>query len=269
MTRPTMRPGATRWMHPLAWWLWAAGLVGAAVQTTNPLLLVLLGLVVSYVAAARRAAIGTSRVYRFCCWSALGIVALCLLLQVGFADDGTSKAGLLAAFCFGARIGVVVLCIGAANALVSPQRLLGPAWRGLMVFPQLPAAFAQVRQARRLRAVGFGRAPRLLPTVFAEARARGRVAAFALEARGYGEEARLSHQWSFAEFAAVAAGTAAAVCFALTSTADRMPDPWTLQTPTVPALAALGVLCALLPAHLTPAPPAPRGAGALRTKAAG
>jgi hypothetical protein len=38
--------------------------------------------------------------------------------------------------------------------------------------------------------------------------------------------------------------------------------------PTVPALAALGVLCAVLPAHLTPAPPAVR-TRSLQTKAAG
>ena len=39
--------------HAVAWWLWAFGLAVAALRTTNPLLLGLLGAVIIVVAAAR------------------------------------------------------------------------------------------------------------------------------------------------------------------------------------------------------------------------
>ncbi|HEX3816221.1 MAG TPA: hypothetical protein VHX59_25560 [Mycobacteriales bacterium] len=270
MSHPSIRNAAARWTHPLAWWLWALGIAAASIQTTNPLLLTLLALAVGYVVAARRATIATSRIYQFCCVAALFTVIGCLVVQVAFGDQGATRASVLAAFCFGARIGVAVLAVGAAAVLVSPLRLLGPLpLRGLMILSRVPSAMTQVRRARKLRAVGFGRAPRALPAALSLARERARIASAALDARAYGEAGRLSRRWGIAEFAVVAAGAAAAACFALSSTAGLMPDPWLLQTPTVPALAALGVLCAVLPAHLTPAPPAPRGTRTLRTKAAG
>jgi len=265
MSRPPVATVAGRFVHPLAWWLWAAGLVYAAVRTTNPLLLGLLALAVCYVVAARRAITGTSRTYRLYCWAAIATVAVCMIVQVSVADGGRSSGGLLAAFCFGARIAVVILCVGAANALVSPLRLFGSS-RLLMVLVRLPAAIGQVRRARRMRGIRFGRRPLLLPAALAEARARTRIVDASLQARGH---ARLSHRWGLAEWAVLAAGTATAVCFALASAAGLTPDPWALEAPTVPALAALGVLCAVLPAHLTPAPPAARAARSLRTKAAG
>ncbi|SHH11955.1 hypothetical protein [Streptoalloteichus hindustanus] len=62
------------------------------------------------------------------------------------------------------------------------------------------------------------------------------------------------------EWLALASGTACAGLFVATAALGGVdsglaPDPWSLQPPGLPPLAALGVLCALLPAHLTPPPP--------------
>lgn len=254
----------------MAWWLWALGLISAALRTTNPLLLGLLGLAVCYVVAARRTTSVISRTYRISCGAAVATIAVCLAVQVAASDDGASTAGLLAAFAFGGRIAVVLLCLGAASALASPLRLVS-----LGVLTRLPAAITQVRRARRLRAVGRWHRPLLLPAALNEARVRTQIAAGTRESRGYGRGSARSiapavpHHWRLPECIVLAAGAGTAVCFALASAAALTPDPWSTHAPTVPMLAALGVLLAVLPAHLTPAPPAERPlAGSLRMKAA-
>lgn len=271
MSRPPQSGSNGRWTHPLAWWLWALGLISAVVRTTNPLLLGLLGLAVCYVVAARRTTSVTSRTYRLACCAAVATVAVCLVVQIVVSDEGTSRAGLLAAFAFGGRIAVVLLCVGAASALVSPLRLFNVSFG---VLSRLPAALAQVRRARRLRAVRRWHRPLLLPTALNEARGRAQIAASTRESLGFGKGAReiapaAPHRWRLPECVVLAAGAGTAVCFALASAAALTPDPWSTHAPTVPALAALGVLFAVLPAHLTPAPPAVRSLpNSLRMKAA-
>jgi hypothetical protein len=273
MSRPPTSAATGRWTHPLAWWLWALGLVSAAVRTTNPLLLGLLGLAVCYVVAARRTTTVTSRSYRIACFGAVATIAVCLVVQLAASDEGTSKAGMLAAFAFGGRIAVVLLCVGAASALMSPLRMFGVS---LGVLTRLPAALTQVRRARRLRAIRPWHRPLLLPTALNEARTRAQIAAGTRESRGYGrghgpvrELAPTPRRWRLPECLVVAAGAGTAVCFALASAAALTPDPWSTHAPTVPVLAALGVLLAVLPAHLTPAPPAIRSLpNSLRMKAA-
>jgi len=270
MSRPPVSNSTGRWTHPLAWWLWALGLISAAVRTTNPLLLGLLGLAACYVVAARRTTAVISRTYRIACCAAVATIAVCLAVQVAASDEGTSKAGLLAAFAFGARIAVVLLCVGAASALVGPLRLVS-----LGVLSRLPAAITQVRRARRLRAIGRWQRPLLLPTAVNEARVRTQIAAATRESRGYGKSSAraiapsMPYHWRLPECIVLAAGAGTAVCFALASAAALTPDPWSTHAPTVPMLAALGVLFAVLPAHLTPAPPAVRSVpSSLRMKAA-
>jgi uncharacterized membrane protein len=176
---------------------------------------------------------------------------------------------MLAAFAFGGRIAVVLLCVGAASALISPLRLFGMSFG---VLTRLPAALTQVRRARRLRAIRAWHRPLLLPTALNEARARAQIAAGTRESRGYGKGRELAptpRGWRLPECVVVAAGAGTAVCFALASAAALTPDPWSAHAPTVPVLAALGVLLAVLPAHLTPAPPAIRSLpNSLRMKAA-
>lgn len=270
MSRPPASTATGRWTHPLAWWLWALGLISAAVRTTNPLLLGLLGLAVCYVVAARRTTAVPSRTYRLACWAAVATIAVCLVVQAAASDGGVSKAGLLAAFSFGGRIAVVLLCLGAAGALISPLRLFGVSFG---VLTRLPAALTQVRRARRLRAIRAWHRPLLLPTALTEARVRAQIAAGTRESRGCGKGREVApsmpHRWRLPECVVLAAGAGTAVCFALASAAALTPDPWAAHAPTVPVLAALGVLFAVLPAHLTPAPPAIRSLpNSLRMKAA-
>jgi energy-coupling factor transport system permease protein len=81
--------------------------------------------------------------------------------------------GVLAAACDGARLAAVLACIGAANALASPRRLLryvpatlyevGTALVVALTYaPQLVDDAQRVRAARRLRGHA-GRGPRELP----------------------------------------------------------------------------------------------------------
>ena len=71
---PTAR--LPRDLHPVAWWLWALGLAGAASATTNPLLLLLLIGVAATVVAARRSDHPWARSFRLYVWLGVAIVVL-------------------------------------------------------------------------------------------------------------------------------------------------------------------------------------------------
>ncbi len=54
-----------RELHPVAWWLWAIGLVVAVNRTTNPLLLLLTLSVLGFVVASRRGSAPWARAFRY------------------------------------------------------------------------------------------------------------------------------------------------------------------------------------------------------------
>ncbi len=54
-----------RSLHPVAWWLWAAGLAICAMRTNNPFLLALIGVVACVVVSARRSSAPWSRSITF------------------------------------------------------------------------------------------------------------------------------------------------------------------------------------------------------------
>ena len=176
-----------RWLHPGAWWLWALGLAAAASRTTNPLLLGLVLAVAAYVVAARRPDAPWAR--SFAVYLGLGAVVVVLrvvfgvlfgapmgstvlltlpevalpewLAGVRIGGDITLES-LLFSFSEGLRLAVVLACVGAANSLASPSRLLksvpaalyevGVAVVVALTFaPQLVADVARVRTTRRLR----------------------------------------------------------------------------------------------------------------------
>ena len=186
-----------RLLHPAAWWLWAIGLATAASRTTNPLLLVLVVAVAGYVVSARREA-GTSSPFGAFLRLGLFVIAMRVVLQalLGGGVPGTTillrlpevplpaAAGgvrlggpvsleeVLAAVYEGARLAAVLACIGAANALASPRRLLryvpatlydvGTALVVALTYaPQMVDDARRVRAARRLRGHA-GRGPREL-----------------------------------------------------------------------------------------------------------
>ncbi|MGL5858093.1 MAG: CbiQ family ECF transporter T component [Angustibacter sp.] len=214
-----------RLLHPAAWWLWAAGLATAASRTTNPWVLLLVVTVAGFVVASRRE-LGSLSPFGAFLRLGLLVVAARLLLQALLgggppgrtvlvrlpeiplpeAAAGVRLAGpvtleeLLAAGYDGARLAAVLACVGAANTLASPRRMLrylpatlyevGTALVVALTYaPQLVEDARRVRAARRLRGHG-GRGPRevgrLLMPVLDGALERSLELAASMESRGYG-----------------------------------------------------------------------------------
>jgi len=212
-------------LHPIAWWLWAIGLAAYASQTTNPWLLLLLVGVAALVVSARRSDQPWARSFRL--YVAAGVVIV--VIRVGFrillgsGYGGTvlldlprvplpdwvlgitllgpvTRESLLAGLYDGLRLAAIVICIGAANALANPKRLLRsmpPALYeigtavvvAVTVLPQLAESVQRVHRAQRLRAGQGGRRGRLrrfLVPVLEDALERSLVLAAGMDTRGYG-----------------------------------------------------------------------------------
>ncbi len=223
------RPTLPRLLHPVAWWLWAIGLATAASRTTNPLLLAVVIAVAAYVVAARREA-GAASPFGAFVRLGLFVIAMRVVLSalLGGGVPGTtvlfrlpevplpsgstnlrlggpvSLEQVLAAAYEGARLAAVLACIGAANALASPRRLLRyvPATLyeigtalvvGLTYAPQMVEDARRVRSARRLRGHD-GRGPRellrLVVPVLDGSLERALDLAASMESRGYGRSVR-------------------------------------------------------------------------------
>ena len=225
MTRALNDPRLPRLLHPAAWWAWAMGLAMAASRTTNPLLLALVVAVAGYVLAARRELGAASP---FGAFLRLGLLVITMrVVFVALLGGGVpgrtvlftlpevplptgssgvrlggpvTLEGVLAAAYDGARLAAVLACIGAANALASPRRLLryvpatlyevGTALVVALTYaPQLVDDAQRVRVARRLRGHD-GRGPRelarLAVPVLDSALERSLDLAASMESRGYG-----------------------------------------------------------------------------------
>lgn len=231
--RTPRTPLATRStaLHPGAWWLWALGLATAASRTTNPLLLALLIAVAGYVVAVRRTDAPWARSYG--AFLKLGLLVLAIRLVFAFflgsPVPGThvlaelpevplpdwargvriggqvTAEGMLFALYDGLKLATLLICVGAANALANPARLLkslpgalyeaGVAVVVAMTFaPNLVADVRRLRAARRLR----GREDRGLRgvlqvglPVLEGALERSVALAAAMDARGYGRTAQV------------------------------------------------------------------------------
>jgi energy-coupling factor transport system permease protein len=219
-----------RQLHPGAWWLWALGCAAAASRTTNLLLLLLLGAVLGYVVAARRTQAPWARAFGVFLRVAVVIIAFRTVFQVLLAPSqpglllftlpeiplpawaaGLTLGGpvtgeaVLAALTDGVRLATVLLCVGAANALANPKRLLAlvpPALyeAGVAVVvaitftPQLVESVQRIRAARRLRGRPH-RGPRSLVQValpvLEDALERSLALASAMDSRGYGRRAAI------------------------------------------------------------------------------
>ncbi len=215
-------------VHPAAWWAWALGLAAAASRTTNPWLLVLVILTASVMVLARRSDAPWALSFRWYLYLGLLVVVLRVVFRVVFGGGlGTTvlldlpsvplpslAAGitllgpvtaesLLAGLYDGMRLATILICVGAANALANPRRLLAalPAALyevgtalvvALAVFPQLAESIDRVRRARRLRPGparrrGGVRAIRgLLVPVLEDALERSVKLAASMDVRGYG-----------------------------------------------------------------------------------
>ncbi|MFE9253713.1 energy-coupling factor transporter transmembrane protein EcfT [Streptomyces sp. NPDC006879] len=214
-----------------AWWLWALGLAAAASRTTNPLLLGLLVAVAGYVVTVRRTDAPWARSYGFFLRLGVFVLVMRLLFTValgspvpgthllftlpelalphwvkGIRLGGPITAEQLLFACYqGARLATLLICIGAANSLANPARLLkslpaalyeaGVAVVVAMTFaPHMVADVARLRRVRRLRGRPTGGIKAILQIglpVLEGALERSVAVAASMDARGYGRTAQV------------------------------------------------------------------------------
>ena len=213
-------------LHPGAWWLWALGLATAASRTTNPLLLGLILAVAGFVVASRREDAPWSRSYGVFLRLGLAVIAIRVVAHALFApaDPGghvlftlpsvtlpdwlagvrlggpVTAETVVAAAYDGLRLATMLACLGAANALANPKRLLktmpGAVYEAgvavvvaMSVTPQLVGSVGRVREARRLRGrpyKGVRGLRGLAMPVLQGALDRAITLAAAMDSRGYG-----------------------------------------------------------------------------------
>ncbi|MER5864336.1 energy-coupling factor transporter transmembrane component T [Kitasatospora sp. NPDC002040] len=218
-----------RHLHPGAWWLWAIGLGAGASRTTNPLLLLLIVAVSGYVVAARRSTEPWARSYTAFLKLALAVLGIRLVFTVflGSGVGGTqvlftlpqlplpdwaqgvriggavTLEGLLYSLYQSLRLATLLICVGAANALANPARLLralpgalyeaGVAAVVALTFtPNLVADVQRIRAARRLRGRSDKGLRSLLSVglpVLESALERSVALAATMDSRGFGRTA--------------------------------------------------------------------------------
>jgi energy-coupling factor transport system permease protein len=228
---PISRHQRAESLHPGAWWLWSLSLGMAATRTTNPLLLTLLIAVSAYVVAARRPNAPWTRSYGAFLKLALAVLLIRLVFAVALGSpipgthvllelpevplpgwaQGIRLGGevtaevLVFALYDGLKLATLLICVGAANALASPSRLLkslpgalyeaGVAVVVALTFaPNLIADVQRLRAARRLRGRPDSGIRGLLQVglpVLEGALERSVALAAAMDSRGYGRTAEV------------------------------------------------------------------------------
>ncbi|WP_372509461.1 energy-coupling factor transporter transmembrane component T [Streptomyces humicola] len=218
-------------VHAGAWWLWALGLATAASRTGNPLLLALLVAVAGYVVVVCRTDAPWSRSYGAFLKLGIAVVVIRLVFAIALGSPvpGThvlltlpriplphwaqgvriggpvTAEGLVFAAYDGVRLAALLSCVGAANALAHPARLLkslpgalyeaGVAVVVAMTFaPNLVADVQRLCAARRLRGRADTGITALLQVglpVLEGALERSVALAAAMDARGYGRTAEV------------------------------------------------------------------------------
>jgi energy-coupling factor transport system permease protein len=273
--RPTRLP---RDLHPGAWWLWALGLAAIASATTNPVLLLTIVAVAGFAVACRRADHPWSGSFQLYLWLAAVIVAIRVLARIilGGGDFGhvlvdlpevplpdwvagirlfgpVTREYLLGGLYDGLRLATLVVCVGAANSLADPKRLLKsmpPALYeigtaivvSVSVMPQLAESVQRVRRARRLRGVSGSRIGRLrgvVVPVLEDALERSLALAAGMDARGYGRSGHLGRRQRIVTGTLMLAGLAG-ICVGTYAMLDRTAPRW-LAGPMLVAGAAVAV----------------------------
>ncbi|QTO38880.1 energy-coupling factor transporter transmembrane protein EcfT [Tessaracoccus sp. MC1865] len=219
-----------RQLHPFAWWGWALALAVAASSTSNPLLLAGFMAVASLVVIARRADSPWGRAFKLYLYLGLFIVVLRVAFRIVFGGgDGptvlftlpevplpvwvrgirllgpVSLEAVLTGFYDGMRLATIIVCVGAANALANPKKLLASLPGALYelgtvmvvavsALPQLGDSLQRVARARRLRRAPAARGRRqrlkvvetIIVPVLSDALERSLALAASMDVRGYG-----------------------------------------------------------------------------------
>ncbi|HSL59145.1 MAG TPA: energy-coupling factor transporter transmembrane component T [Acidimicrobiales bacterium] len=215
-------------VHAGAWWVWALALAAAATRTTNPLLLALIVAVSAHVVVTCRTDAPWARSYGMFLRLGLIVIAIRVVFHVllggvtgptvwftlpevplpdwaaGIRIGGpVSAEGTLNALYDGMRLATILACVGAANSLADPRRLLaslpGALYEvsvavvvGLTTAPQLVTSTRRIRRAQALRGDaggGWRRIRSVLVPVLEDAFARSLDLAATMDARGYGRTA--------------------------------------------------------------------------------
>jgi energy-coupling factor transport system permease protein len=220
----------------MAWWIWALGLATAASRTTNPLLLALILAVLGIVVANRRSEAPWARAFKYYLYLALAVVGIRVVFRTIFGGDidpadthvlftlphvplpswaagvqlggAVTVEGTLSALYDGMRLGCLLCCLGAANALANPKRALrvlpGALYElgvavviSLSFAPQLVESVQRVRKARKLRggsSGGFHALRSIAIPVMEDALERSLRLAAAMDSRGYGRTGTATHR---------------------------------------------------------------------------
>lgn len=176
-------------LHPGAWWIWALGLAVLAARTTNPLTLLAIIAATSFVVLECRTSAPWALSFRAYLYVGGFVITLRMLFRIIFggfvAPDATvliplpalhlpewaagmqlggniTAEAMLGAGYDGLRLATMIVCVGAANSLANPKRLLkavpGALYEvgtavivAISVFPQLATSAQRINQARKLR----------------------------------------------------------------------------------------------------------------------
>lgn len=212
-------------LHPWTWWVWAIGAAGALSLTTNPVVVLLVLTAMLLVVLTRRTAAPWARSIKGYLLLAVTIVVIRVVFTVvvGGRRRGTVlftlpevplpewAAGIrlggpvtlnavLASSYDGLRLGGMIACVGAANALSNPRKALKTVPSALSeisvaivialaLAPQLVESALRVRRAQRLRgrpARGLRVVNALVIPVIEDAVERSMQLAAGMESRGFG-----------------------------------------------------------------------------------
>ncbi len=215
----------SRGLHPGAWWIWALCLAIVASRTTNPVLLLLIVAVAARVAVSCRTPGPWSRALGMFLMLGLVVLGIRVVFHILLGGVGgpttlftlpevplpawaasvrlggkVSAEGLTQVLYLGMQLATMLCCVGAANALADPRRLLRSVPTalyevsvavtvGLTLAPQLAISAMSVRRARALRGApvrGRHALRTLLVPVLEEAFERSMHLAATMDARGYG-----------------------------------------------------------------------------------
>lgn len=232
--------------HPWAWWCWAIGAAAAVSLTHNLLLIVTVCAAVLTVVMVRRSDAPWARAMGIYVTLAIVIVAVRMLFQItiggirygrvlftlpqlrlpdwmaGIRLGGpVTLEGLVYTAADAGRLGAMIICLGAANALANPKRALRSVPSALYevstalvialsVAPQLVESLLRIRRARRLRGgtvKGLRGLGALIIPVLQDSIERSMSLAASMESRGYGstrDQARVGRGAGFAMLASLA-----------------------------------------------------------------